>query len=73
MEGHGGGNGMVRRMIFIRAETQSGQPNQADLFGINVRRSPVFVADVEIQNLVLQVVRDLPPETGWGRVPTPIF
>ncbi len=73
MEGHGGGNGMVRRMIFIRAETQSGQPNQADLFGINVRRSPVFVADVEIQNLVLQDVRNLPPETGWGRVPTPIF
>jgi hypothetical protein len=73
MEGHGNGDGMVRRMIFLRAETQNIQPNQADLFGINVRRSPVFVADVEIQNFVLQDVRDLPSETGWGRVPTPIF
>jgi protein-S-isoprenylcysteine O-methyltransferase Ste14 len=71
--GHGGDNGMVRRMIFLRVESQSGQPNPADLFGINVRRSPVFVADVDIHNLVLQDVRDLPAETGWGRVPTPIF
>ncbi len=71
--GHGGGNGMVRRMIFLRVERQSGQPDPADLFGINARRSPVFVADVDIHNLVLQDVRDLPAETGWGRVPTPIF
>jgi len=47
--------------------------NRADLFGINVRRSPIFVADVDIHGLVLQDVRDLPAETGWGRVPTPIF
>ena len=71
--GHGGGNGMVRRMIFLRMNRQSGQPEPADLFGINVRRSPVFVADVDIHNLVLQDVRDLPAETGWGRVPTPTF
>jgi hypothetical protein len=60
-------------MIFLRVERQSGQPDPADLFGINVRRSPVFVADVDIHNLVLQDVRDLPPDTGWGRVPTPTF
>jgi len=71
--GHGGGNGMVRRMIFLRVETPSGQANRADLFGINVRRIPVFVADVDIHALVLQDVRDLPPDTGWGRVPTPTF
>jgi protein-S-isoprenylcysteine O-methyltransferase Ste14 len=73
MENHGDGNGMVRRMIFLRVETPSGRSNRTDLFGINVRRSPVFVADVNVHNLVLQEVRDLPPETGWGRVPTPIF
>jgi protein-S-isoprenylcysteine O-methyltransferase Ste14 len=73
MEGHGSGNGMVRRMIFLRVETPSGRANRADLFGINVRRIPVFVADMNIHNLDLQEVRDLPPETGWGRVPTPIF
>lgn len=72
-EGHGGGNRMVRRMIFLRVERQSGPSDPADLFGINVRRSPVFVADVDIHDLALQDVRDLPTETGWGRVPTPIF
>jgi protein-S-isoprenylcysteine O-methyltransferase Ste14 len=71
--GHGGGYGMVRRMIFLRVNRQGGQPDPADLFGINVRRSPVFVADVDIHNLVLQDVHDLPAETGWGRVPTPTF
>ncbi len=70
---HAAGNGMVRRMIFLRAESQSGQPNPADLFGINTRRSPLFVADVDVHNLVLEDVRDLPAETGWGRVPTPVY
>lgn len=70
---HKVGAGMVRRMVFLRVEAQSDLSNPADLFGINTRRSPLFVADVEIHNLVLQDVRDLPPETGWGRVPTPIF
>lgn len=73
IENHGDGNGMIRRMIFLHVETPSGRANRADIFGINVRRSPVFVADVDIHNLVLRDVRDLPPETGWGRVPTPIF
>lgn len=65
--------GMVRRMVFLRVEAHGDLPNPADIFGINTRRSPLFVADVDIHNLVLQDVRDLPPETGWGRVPTPIF
>ena len=73
MENPGDGNGMIRRMIFLRVEGKGGQPDPADLFGINVRRSPVFVADVDIHNLALRDVRDLPPETGWGLVPTPIF
>jgi hypothetical protein len=72
-EGHGGGNRMVRRMIFLRVERESGRSDPGDLFGINATRSPVFVADVDIRDLVLLDVRDLPTETGWGRVPTPIF
>jgi hypothetical protein len=60
-------------MIFLRVETPNGQPHPSSLFGINARRIPLFVADVEIHNLVLQEVRDLPPVTGWGSVPTPIF
>jgi protein-S-isoprenylcysteine O-methyltransferase Ste14 len=72
-EGHGGGNGTVRRMIFLRVEGRSGPSGPADLLGIDVRRTPVFVADVDMHGPVLQDVRDLPADTGWGRVPTPIF
>jgi len=72
-ENHGDGNGMIRRMIFLRVEIPGDQATRAGLFGINVRRNPVFVADVDIHNLALRDVRDLPPDTGWGRVPTPTF
>jgi hypothetical protein len=73
VENRGDGNGTVKRMIFLRVETPDGRANPAALFGIDARRSPVFVADVDIHDLVLRNVRDLPPDTGWGRVPTPTF
>lgn len=73
MEAESGGSGLIRRMIFLRVETPSGQAAPSDLFAINARRSPIFVADVEIHDLGVQEVRGLPQETGWGRVPTPIF
>jgi len=73
MAGGGGGTSLVRRLIFLRVETWNGQQNPSALFAINVRRSPLFLADVEMHTLALQTVRDLPRDTGWGRVPTPIF
>jgi hypothetical protein len=73
MAGGGGGISLVRRLIFLRVETWNGQQNPSALFAINVRRSPLFLADVEMHTLALQTVRDLPRDTGWGRVPTPIF
>jgi len=73
MEGHAAGAGIVRRVVFLRVETQGGRQSPADLFGINSHRSPLFMADVDIHNLVVNELRDLPPETGWGRVPTPTF
>jgi protein-S-isoprenylcysteine O-methyltransferase Ste14 len=73
MEGGSAGGGLVRRMIFLRVDTPNGKPDPAGLFAINARRSPIFLADVEVHTLGLQEGRDLPPETGWGRVPTPIF
>jgi len=45
----------------------------ADDFGIDAIRIPRFVSDVDIHTLELKDVRDLPPGTGWGKVPTPIF
>lgn len=65
--------GAVRRMIFLRIETDGGRTGPSDLFGIDSRRVPLFVADVDIHNLVLKDITDLPAETGWGRVPTPTF
>jgi hypothetical protein len=47
IEGRAAVNGMVRRMIFLRVATPNGHPDPSDLFGINTRRSPVFVADVD--------------------------
>jgi hypothetical protein len=73
MEGSEVGGGLVRRMIFLRVETPNGEASPSDLFGINARRNPIFLADVEIHDLGVQEIRDLPQETGWGRVPTPIF
>ena len=66
------GGGVVRRMIFLRIEGGDASP-PASLFGINARRVPLFYADVDIHNLVMQYIKDLPAETGWGRVPTPMF
>ena len=66
------GNGVTRRMIFLQIVSDEPVLPSA-LFGINARRVPLFMADVEIHNLELIAVQDLPSETGWGRVPTPTF
>ena len=73
MGNSGHGNGTVMRMIFLQIETGKKPSGSFDLFGLNVQRIPLFVADVEIHNLILLKIRDLPPQTGWGRVPTPMF
>lgn len=73
MGGGEAGGGLVRRMVFLRVETSGAQANPADLFAISARRTPIFMADVEIHNLTVQNVRTLPQQTGWGRVPTPSF
>lgn len=73
MQEHAAGDGTVRRSIFVFVKTPSQERTPADLFAINARRSPLFVADVDIHSLALQGVRDLPFETGWGQVPTPWF
>jgi protein-S-isoprenylcysteine O-methyltransferase Ste14 len=67
------GDAMTRRLIFLRVETGVGHPTPRDLFAINALRTPVFVADVNVHTAELLEIRDLPVETGWGRVPTPIF
>jgi len=73
MEGHVGMGGVVKRMIFLRVEATKAQPTPSDLFAINAHRTPLFFADVDIHNLTVKEIQDLPSETGWGRVPTPMF
>jgi protein-S-isoprenylcysteine O-methyltransferase Ste14 len=73
MEAKSGAPGLVRRLIFVRVEALNGEARPSALFGISARRSPIFLADIELHSLGVQEVRDLPKETGWGRVPTPAF
>jgi hypothetical protein len=73
VEGHPGMVGVVKRMIFLRVETAKAQPTPSDLLEINAHRTPLFFADVDIHNLTVKEIRDLPSETGWGHVPTPMF
>ena len=65
--GQGAQNGMARRLIFLRVDAVGGQTDPAALFGINLHRSPLFLADVEMHTLVVQEIRDLPADTGWRR------
>jgi protein-S-isoprenylcysteine O-methyltransferase Ste14 len=65
-------NGMVRRLIFLNI-SDSALATPYDFFSINARRTPQFMADVDIHNLKLLNLKDLSQDTGWGKLPTPTF
>jgi protein-S-isoprenylcysteine O-methyltransferase Ste14 len=65
--------GMVRRLIFLAVGDAAARPDRTSLFALNATRTPLFFADIDVHNLVVQHIEDLPPGTGWGRVPTPMF
>jgi protein-S-isoprenylcysteine O-methyltransferase Ste14 len=67
-----GGNGVVRRLIFLSIEDVP-VLKPSDLFAINALRVPQFYVDVEVHALKLLDVKDLPHGSGWGTVPTPVF
>lgn len=70
--GSGMGDGLVRRLIFLSIEdVEVNSP--ADLFSINALRVPQFMVDVDVHNLKLIDIKDLPHGSGWGTVPTPVF
>jgi hypothetical protein len=66
------GDGTTRRLIFLALEGVAAQ-TPAAVFGINTLRVPQFMADVEVHELRLLEVRELPHGSGWGSVPTPTF
>ncbi len=65
-------DGVVRRLLFLQIENvQIHKP--ADLLSINARRVPVMMLDIEIHNMIVREFKELPHDTGWGTVPTPVF
>lgn len=66
-------SGLVRRMIFLRLEPAPTDNDPAASLDIYRDRIPVFTADVDVHEVQLLEVRDLPESTGWGHVPTPTF
>lgn len=65
-------DGVVRRLLFLRIENvRVNKPS--DLLSIGARRVPVMMLDVEIHNMNVIDFKELPRDTGWGTVPTPVF
>ena len=65
--------GAVRRLIFLNIDAPRSSNTPGRIFGINTARAPRFFADVDMHNLELLNIQSLGPDTGWGRVPTPMF
>jgi len=71
-EAHSGNGGVSKRLIFLKIENVKGE-RYNDVFSINVRRIPQFMVDMDIHNMQLFDLKELPGDTGWGSVPTPVF
>lgn len=65
---------MKRRVIFMEISSSKGETADAtDDFGINVKRRPLFFADIHLHTAEIMNVQDTPSGSGWGTVPTPMF
>jgi protein-S-isoprenylcysteine O-methyltransferase Ste14 len=70
--GHDMHMGVERRLIFIRISNVV--INTAfDMFSTSALREPEFLVDMDIHNLKVLNFQELPQNTGWGKVPTPVF
>jgi protein-S-isoprenylcysteine O-methyltransferase Ste14 len=69
---HPAAGGMERRLVFVEVSRAAGQ-KPFDVFGIGVERSPQFMLDLDMHTLAFRDLRDLPKETAWADVPTPVF
>jgi len=65
---------LKRRIIFIDVSARGRTlESPVDDFGIAVTRRPMFFIDVHLHTGEILAVRDTPPGSGWGTVPTPVF
>jgi protein-S-isoprenylcysteine O-methyltransferase Ste14 len=70
--GHSMGAGSVRRLIFLKvSNVVVAEPT--DVFAVRAVRTPDFMVDLDVHSLNVLVLKTLPLETAWGRVPTPAF
>jgi protein-S-isoprenylcysteine O-methyltransferase Ste14 len=69
---HDMNNGVVRRLVFLKV-SDGAISEPYDFFSINAERVPQFMVDVDVHNLTLMSLKDLPKETGWGNMPVPTF
>jgi protein-S-isoprenylcysteine O-methyltransferase Ste14 len=64
--------GAVRRLVFLRVRgVEIEKPS--DVFSMSAERTPEFMADVDMHEPGILDIKDLPQDTGWGKVPTPVF
>jgi hypothetical protein len=78
MQHHGSsmhaGPAMERRIIFIEISASQGELKSIyDDFDINVKRTPLFFADINLHSGEILRVQETPGGSGWGSVPTPMF
>jgi protein-S-isoprenylcysteine O-methyltransferase Ste14 len=65
---------LKRRIIFVDVSARGRTlESPVDDFAIAVTRRPLFFADVHLHTREILAVRDTPPGSGWGTVPTPVF
>jgi hypothetical protein len=64
--------GMERRLVFVKVSGTSGQ-TPFGVFAIGAERSPQFMLDVNVHTLSVVRLQDLPKQTAWANVPTPVF
>ena len=65
---------MRRRVIFLDVtEGDHAMDSAQDDFAINAHRTPLFFVDVHLHTAEILQVHDLPAESSWGTVPTPMF
>jgi len=78
MPHHGSGvhasSAMQRRIIFIEISASHGKlKSPHDDFDINIKRTPLFFADMNLHTKEILRVQETPGGSGWGSVPTPMF
>jgi protein-S-isoprenylcysteine O-methyltransferase Ste14 len=64
---------MRRRIIFLEIRGSRPLNSAGNDFAYNNQRIPRFFVDIHLHTYEILQVKEMPPGTGWGAVPTPMF